>query len=87
MAEHDELKRQIIGDFVQASIIKENIDPAAAKNTDSAELAGAVKGSESLLEQVVANKSKPIVDSELSEKKKIAAGMLDDNLRLLGKLL
>jgi hypothetical protein len=86
MAEHDELKRQIIGDFVQASTIKD-IDPAAAKNTSSAELAGEIKGGGSLLEQVMENKGKPVANSELIEKKKIAADMLDENLSLLGKLM
>jgi uncharacterized protein YajQ (UPF0234 family) len=87
MTGHEDLKKAIIGDFIKASTIKEDIDPAAAKSTSSAELAGELKGNGSLLEQVMANKEKPVVSMELSETKKVAAGMLDDNLRLLGKLL
>jgi len=91
MSAIDDLRNGMMSDLLEKNKAKEPVTPAdvdVTKNTNSAELASAVKGSGNLLEQVLQNKAegdKP--DEVLEETRKRVDEMVDENLSLIGKLI
>lgn len=89
MSSNDDLRDQVMGKLLAKNVSEPVVESSNPKaNTNTSELASAIKGSGSLLEQVMQNKAKQDApDTELNEKRQTAVDSLQDNLSLLGKLI